>query len=791
MRIKSIELAWFRGAAAPVSLDLNCGSMVVYGENGSGKSSFIDAVEYVLNKGSVEHLKTEYSGSNQINAIPNTHKPDSSRTGLKVKFENDSELKVDFSPSGSSKNSITPSTQEVQMEAWEYRQTVLRQAEVSEFIHDTKGKKYSALLPLLGLHNMEIAAENLRKLAKQIETESGLSDKHSKLKQVDDKRKDVFGSQSDEQIAEAIDNLYLEYCGPKSTTNDESSLCNELKIAIDNRIMGYSADNQRHVFLKELSGLDLKSNIDAVRAASVALAGSLDPHIAERLAVLQSAGVFVDVLGDTDAVECPACGQTIAVDEFRKHIEVESDRLQEINNTYKTYRSAIGTVCDILNSLKSVLDKPDLETWKGELGGSTKLEGFKYLEDIGINALRESCSDEDLKAIESKLLPIIAAAELDSRDVPADVQKITEDKTLLGVIESVIAAKDLKTEIINYNAIVALINSLERGIRLEIRQRAQRAIDSISEDIESMWTTLHPGEKIDSVRLALPPSADKAIDVVLKFHGIEQESPRLTLSEGYRNSLGLCIFLAMAKQVADIRRPLFLDDVVVSLDRNHRGMIQELLEKEFSDRQVIVLTHDREWYTELRHQLEGNNRWSFKALLPYETPEIGIRWSHKTTTFDDARSMVAVRPDAAGNDARKIMDIELSMIAEHLQIRLPYLRSDKNDRRMAHEFLTRLVADGKKCFQKRSGNEYVRNSDAINACIKADKLLMSWGNRASHTFDVVSQEAIQLIDACEVAIACFKCDMCDPPNDVWRLDEKQSEWVQCRCGEIRWRYGKG
>ena len=324
---------------------------------------------------------------------------------------------------------------------------------------------------------------------------------------------------------------------------------------------------------------------------------------------------------------------------------------------------------------------------------------------------------------------------------------------------------------------------------MEIRQQSQRAIDNISEDIESMWATLHPGETIDSVRLSLPPGADKAIDVVLKFHGLDQESPRLTLSEGYRNSLGLCIFLAMAKRVVDIERPLFLDDVVVSLDRNHRGMIQELLEKEFSDRQVIILTHDREWYTELRHQLGHNNSWIFKTLLPYETPDTGIRWSHKTTTFDDARALIMERPDVAGNDARKIMDVELSMIAERLQIRLPYLRSDKNDRRMAHDFLTRLVSDGKKCFQKKSESGYVENTEAINACDKADRLLMSWGNRASHSFDTVRPEAIKLIDTCEVAIASFKCDLCD--HNVWRLEDKQSEWVQCRCGEIRWRYGNG
>ena len=30
--------------------------------------------------------------------------------------------------------------------------------EVAAFIHDTKGGKYSALLPLLGLHEMEVAA---------------------------------------------------------------------------------------------------------------------------------------------------------------------------------------------------------------------------------------------------------------------------------------------------------------------------------------------------------------------------------------------------------------------------------------------------------------------------------------------------------------------------------------------------------------------------------------------------------------------------------------------------------
>ena len=412
------------------------------------------------------------------------------------------------------------------------------------------------------------------------------------------------------------------------------------------------------------------------------------------------------------------------------------------------------------------------------------------IDTINPDALRENCSVDDLNTIENMLLPIIAAAARDSTGAPPDVQMLTGDKNRLGVAESVISSRNLQTEIDACEDLVLAMTSLEQGVRNQIRQRSQTVIDTISQDVESMWSTLHPGEKIDSVGLSLPAEADKAIDVVLKFHGLDQDSPRLTLSEGFRNSLGLCIFFAMAKQVVDKERPLFLDDVVVSLDRHHRGMIRGLLDTEFNDRQIIILTHDREWYTELRQQLGGDNRWIFKTLLPYETPDIGIRWSSRDTTFGDARALIEERPDSAGNDARKIMDQELPLIAEKLKTRMPFVRSERNDRRMAHEFLERLISDGKKCFQKRSGSQYVANTDAIIAIETADQLLVSWGNRASHTFDVVRPEAIKLIDACEAALATFHCSSCSPPCYVGRLDDENAEWVQCRCGELRWRYGK-
>jgi hypothetical protein len=215
-------------------------------------------------------------------------------------------------------------------------------------------------------------------------------------------------------------------------------------------------------------------------------------------------------------------------------------------------------------------------------------------------------------------------------------------KIAIDTAKSVFESQTLAAEIARIESLIAFINSLETGIRIEIRERSEAVITEISADISDMWKALHPGEPIENVRLYLPDE-DKAIDIALRFHGKDQDSPRLTLSEGYRHSLGLCIFLALAKREAGNDRPLILDDVVVSLDRSHRGMIVDLLTSQFADRQVILFTHDRDWYAELRHQL-GRKRWGFKALLPYETPELGIRWSENTITFDEARANLGDYP---------------------------------------------------------------------------------------------------------------------------------------------------
>jgi len=676
------------------------------------------------------------------------------------------------------------------MQTWEYRRTVLRQHEIADFIQSTKGDKYSALLPLLGLHPLEVAAENLRQLTMAIVEVSKVVANKRKLQEVNARQNEVFGKDTHDEILEKVARLHSKYCPDKAAAADPLVRCDVLRQAIDSRIAKSTAEQRRYIALRDGADLDLKPPISTVRDAISKLADIAESLITEKLQVLESVDAYAAKLGEDTGVDCPACGRSIAVDDFKAHLDAERTRLGGVIETFKSRKAAVATVCNTVSKLQSTLQKQDLQSWREELAKGPFKEKLEYLDTIDTERLRASCGEDELKAIERNLQPLIDAAIAASKVAPPDAQELATDKKTVEVATAILEAKETAAEVKRVEALVAFISSLSDGVREEIRLQAKRVVDDISADIQAMWTILHPGEPIDNVRLYLPPEVEKAIDIGLQFHGIEQDSPRLTLSEGYRNSLGLCIFLAMAQRESTTDRPVFLDDVVVSFDREHRGMIAEILEQSFGTRQVIILTHDRDWFTDLRFQLD-NNAWNFKILLPYESPQSGIRWSDKTTSFDDARAFLKERPDAAGNDARKIMDVDLALITEKLQIKLPYVRGDKNDKRMANDFLERLIADGRKCFQKKVNSDYAIFQEGLDLLAVAKSLLVSWGNRASHGHDVVRSEAKKLIDACEKALECFRCSNSKCRKQVRFADAANQEWVQCQCGELRWRYGKG
>lgn len=130
MKIDRIELSWFRGAAEESTLKTGFRSVVVYGDNASGKSSFADAIEYILSNGKIEHLRHEYSEPYLRNCVRNTKTASDKISEACIYFEDGRYVKVEVPKEGRIKFESSPADLLSIIQNWDVKRHILRQDEV-------------------------------------------------------------------------------------------------------------------------------------------------------------------------------------------------------------------------------------------------------------------------------------------------------------------------------------------------------------------------------------------------------------------------------------------------------------------------------------------------------------------------------------------------------------------------------------------------------------------------------------------------------------------------------------
>jgi len=212
-------------------------------------------------------------------------------------------------------------------------------------------------------------------------------------------------------------------------------------------------------------------------------------------------------------------------------------------------------------------------------------------------------------------------------------------------------------------------------------------LKQISLRVARIYSTLHPGEDLDAV--SVEPWTAKGIELAVEFHGSRQRPPHGVLSESHLNSLAIALFLAMAESFNEQIGFLLLDDVINSFDVEHRGRLAEILADEFSEWQLIVLTHDQPFFEHLSRRAPSWRRLEFTS------------WSHasgpRTTQYEttdilrDARERLdrGDTHDAAAR-ARRALEELLQEVCEALWAPLPFRRGQANDKREIGELLKGL-----------------------------------------------------------------------------------------------------
>lgn len=94
---------------------------------------------------------------------------------------------------------------------------------------------------------------------------------------------------------------------------------------------------------------------------------------------------------------------------------------------------------------------------------------------------------------------------------------------------------------------------------------------------------------------------EAGLNFTVDFYGRGSHPPHALHSEGHQDSMGLCLFLALAEHLTTgLIDLIVLDDVVMSVDAGHRKRVCGLVAKHFHDRQFLITTHDRTWANQLK-----------------------------------------------------------------------------------------------------------------------------------------------------------------------------------------------
>ena len=171
----------------------------------------------------------------------------------------------------------------------------------------------------------------------------------------------------------------------------------------------------------------------------------------------------------------------------------------------------------------------------------------------------------------------------------------------------------------SYNKIIKLENQYgqaEKTYDLFTKSKVkfvEGLVSEIEEDVIDFYTFIHNDDEIRNPKLIV--SKAKGVKLEIDFYDKTGINPRSFSSEGHLDTLGICIFLAIAKRLS--KTPIMvLDDVIATVDMGHKDRIAMLLFEEFKDYQIIITTHNKLWYEQLK-KMENEYRSSLSERYEF------------------------------------------------------------------------------------------------------------------------------------------------------------------------------
>lgn len=808
IKIKRIKLSGFRGMLMPHELNLaqsgrkEPASLVLYGLNSTGKTSFVDGLEWFLSPNNkIEWLQREDA---QERAYPH-QEAKAGCSFVEIVFLDDKSnlgtLIKNFNHKRITKPDLSSEEDFKKIYSSFIIKPYLRYLEVIDFIYNRTGvEKYEKLAEWMGFEKelgfqQKIALNIIPSLKNR---ESELS---GRVELLEEQLNEIINQPTiSNQIVLDFGNKILCTYKISARTNLKDLWAyipefNKLKIStsigikidkltqIENALKIEQAFNDS--VIKKIN--ELQTKVDQLRQEKEALS---------QIDVIELYTKALEVLNriTDDKTKCPVCGIEWERQKLLVHIKDELNLLKEVKEDKDNILSLtreIRQLIKIENSKLERLKQNYIATRQiiKNLGCRAINSYIEFLTEIDKTLEKDIFSGEFKKFSNEKIKEINDEKDKIVKSIQIEKQKIQPSKKDLKLSENIEILNQVKTkwqEIVKAKQkrdffsveIKKFIEFSSELIQL-IQDGVKSRFNEISERIGRYFGVLRNDKDIKNIEIVLKEekgrAAGRSAEIQLSYYDISVKPAYKVLSESLLNSLGLAIYFTCIKQFNNECKFIVLDDIMNSLDIENRDTVLNLIEEEFSDYQIILFTHDYYWFQKIIRRFP---QWTRKKIKSWNYIS-GSKLDYARTTQEEIEELLkdSTKIETAGFEFGKHVEGLLNELCENIHAEVKYRFFKHNPPSMEELFIALY-----KRLKDKLGKEHLVIKKLQNAQ-KYEPLLRNFTGhpRANYAASISPNEvrnAMKEWFKLEKELWCDKC------KRFIEYHEKKGS-IECKCGTVK------
>ena len=314
--------------------------------------------------------------------------------------------------------------------------------------------------------------------------------------------------------------------------------------------------------------------------------------------------------------------------------------------------------------------------------------------------------------------------------------------------------------------------------------------DEVADDFTRYYRSINRADEGEFEGRLIPSAAKLGFDV--DFYGRGKFPPGAYHSEGHQDGMGLCLYLALMKRTLGDRYTFsVLDDVLMSIDADHRREVCKLLVREFPNTQFVLTTHDRVWLKFMQTESLIQNSVTFGSWSVETGPKI---WQHQDVWDEIEEALQRSDIETAASRLRRYLEYIASVLADSLRAEVRFKGDGQYD---LGDLMPPVINRWRKKLKDaiKAARSWDREDDetAISALLarledaglraQAEQWAINpvvhynqWANLQANDFRVVVRAFADVLDT-------MRCSVCGSFVEL-QPRTSRADIIRCNCSEI-------